>query len=478
MSRESFPIQAGHILSSFDFQPFGAVLQPLIHDAVKECGLTGVRKGTKLPPVFVIWIVLMFVIRRDVNGRKVINWMLSGWRWCEGVLPASATLISKGALSHARKRVGVPVFQALLAKLHGPHGTLSPDFHGRISGAFDGSTGTMPDTPSNRHAWGKPGSRGRAAAFPQLRFMSLLILSTRTIWDLACAPYRGKRTGERALMRRILARLGDVVLLVFLDAGLYSFEMVWTLQQHGHDVIVKVPSTVQLSMLQRLPDGSFLTRIQGSLEDLSRPPSPSGRRHWISKVVTVRAMRVRISGYRPWTLVTTMLDAGIPATEIAEHDHRRWHIEIAYDELKTHQCATLRGQSPTTFRSKCGELVEQELYAMVMMYTTIRLMMVQAAQTADVSPGDLSFLDTLHLVLEAAPFMTLHDEARQVIVFEYLLDVLATARIFRSPQKRVAPRVVKVAHARFPRKRETDVVKILERDTALEILEWREKNAS
>ena len=478
MSNATSPIQDSHILSSFDFQPFGTVLQPFIREAVIECGLSAVRKGTKLPPVFVIWIVLMFVIRRDLNGRKVINWMLSGWRWFEGCLPASATLISKGALSHARKRVGVAVFRAILHKLHRQHGRLTPDFHGRVSGAFDGGTGTMPDTPSNRDTWGKPGSRHGAAAFPQLRFMSLLMISTRTIWDLACAPYRGKRTGERALMRRILERLDDVILLVLLDAGLYSFEMVWTLQQHGHDVIVKVPATVKLSRRKRLPDGSFFTRIEGSLEDLTQPPSPGGRRHWTTKVVTVRAMRVRIPGYRVWTLVTTLLDATISATDIATHYHRRWDIEIAYDELKTHQCATLRGQSPTTFRSKCGDLVEQELYAMVIMYTTIRLMMVQAAQTTGGSPCDLSFLDTLHLVLEAAPFVTLHDEARHVMVFEYLLDVLATAKIVRSPQKRVAPRVVKVAQARFPRKRETDVVEIRETDNALEILEWQEKSAS
>ena len=175
--------------------------------------------------------------------------------------------------------------------------------------------------------------------------------------------------------------------------------------------------------------------------------------------------------------MTTLLDAAIPATEIARHSHRRWDIEIAYDELKTHQCATLRGQSPTTFRSKCGELVEQELDAMVIMYTTIRLMMVQAAQTSGTAPRDLSFLDTLHLVLEAAPFVTLHDEARQVIVFEYLLEVIATAMIVRSPQKRVAPRVVKVAHSKFPRKRDTDRVEIRDGDNTVEILTWREKSA-
>ena len=115
---------------------------------------------------------------------------------------------------------------------------------------------------------------------------------------------------------------------------------------------------------------------------------------------------------------------------------------------------------------------------MVIMYTTIRLIMVQAALTSGGTPRDLSFLETLHLVLEAAPFMTLHDEARQVIVFEFLLETIATAIILRSPQKRIAPRVVKVAHAKFPRKRDTDVVTIQDRANTVKILERREKSAS
>lgn len=199
------------------------------------------------------------------------------------------------------------------------------------------------------------------------------------------------------------------------------------------------------------------------------------------EVLTLRAMRVQIPGYRPWTLVTTLLDPAIPAREIAQHYHTRWDIEIAYDEIKTHQCATLRGHSPTTFRSKRGDFVEQELYAMVIMYTAIRLLMVQAAQTTDVDPRDLSFLDTLQHIVNAAPSLTLHaihDEARLVVVFRYLLEVIATATIDRPRRQRVAPRVIKVAHSKFPRKRDTDVVVMRDMDKDLNILVWQEKTAS
>ena len=462
--------QKGHTFEEFDFQPFGTLLQPIIRKSVEECGLATVRKGTKLPPIFVIWVVLMSTIRRDLNGHHLINWMLSGFRWFEGCLPACSQVIRDGALTHARERVGLTVFQTLFRKLQGQHPPLQPDFHGRVTGAFDGSTGTMPDTASNRATWGKPGSSRGPAAFPQIRFMCLLVVATRTIWELAYAPYRGKQTGERALMQTIVQRLGGVVFLLLLDAGLYSFEMLWLLKHNGHDVIVKAPKTVKLPVLKRFSDGSFLTRIMDSVEVSGDPECPTARRQWRTESLSLRAMRVQIPGYRPWVLVTTLLDLAIHAREIARHYHTRWDIEIAYDEIKTHQCATLRGHSPTTFRSKRGDFVEQELYAMVIIYTAIRLLMAQAAQTTGADPRDLSFLETLHHCIEAAPLLTLHDEARQEIAFQYLLSVIVTARIDRPRRQRVAPRVIKVDRSRFPRKRDTDVVIIRDMEKDLKIL--------
>jgi hypothetical protein len=48
---------------------------------------------------------------------------------------------------------------------------------------------------------------------------------------------------------------------------------------------------------------------------------------------------------------------------LVKHYHQRWEIEIAFDEIKTHQCARLRGQMPTIFRSQRPDLVKQELYS-------------------------------------------------------------------------------------------------------------------
>jgi hypothetical protein len=291
--------------------------------------------------------------------------MVSGFRWLTVELPPQTKLISDGAISHARVKLGVEVFRVLWDKLRASSQALPADFHELTSVIFDGSTGTMPDTETNRAAFGKPHARRGTAAFPQVRLMGLLAVAQRRLVDLAFAPYTGKGTGERALMRTLLTRLPCRGLLFLMDAGLYGFEVLWDITQQGGQVILKVPAQVNFNHLQRFPDGSWLAEVTGKLLDPTLPPSPSGRRHWQTPTptLTVRVIRIEVSGFRPFWLMTTLLDPAITAREIALHYHRRWDIEIAYDEIKTHQCVTLRGQSPTTFRSKLPDLVKQEIYA-------------------------------------------------------------------------------------------------------------------
>jgi hypothetical protein len=68
--------------------------------------------------------------------------------------------------------------------------------------------------------------------------------------------------------------------------------------------------------------------------------------------------------------------------------------QLAFDEIKTHQCATLRGQAPTVFRSKTAELVEQELYAMLIVYNLIRDLIHQAVAPQHKDPRLISFLES------------------------------------------------------------------------------------
>ena len=133
------------------------------------------------------------------------------------LLPPQTRVIQDGAVSHARVRLGVGVFRSLFYKLTASLWPIEPDFHGYVSAAFDGSTGTMPDTECNVNEFHKPRSRSGNAAFPQMRMMTLMALPVRLMLDVAYAPYTGKGTGERSLVREILSRLVCKGLLFLLD---------------------------------------------------------------------------------------------------------------------------------------------------------------------------------------------------------------------------------------------------------------------
>ena len=161
-------------------------------------------------------------------------------------------------------------------------------------------------------------------------------------------------------------------------------------------------------------------------------------------------IHVQIPGFRPTRLITNILDMTISARELAIHYHRRWDIEIAFDEIKTHQCAVQRGHAATVFRSKTPELVVQELYAMLVVYNCIRGLMSEAADIHNKNPLLLSFLDTLQFVIEAFPNLAFSDDKRTQ--YNYLLYLVSESDIDRPRRHRINPRVVKIKSSKFMRK--------------------------
>ena len=454
MSEMSIRDAFSEIGPEFNFAPLGELLQPFIKQVLVQQGKAMYRAGTLLVPTLMVWLVLALTLRRDLSYPHLLNWMLSGFRWLEGIVPAMTDLVQDGAISHARVKLGWELFRDLLRAMMATQSALEPDFQGRISLIFDGSTGTMPDTEPNQERFAKPSSRRHTAAFPQVRMMALCSLSVRLILEIAYAPYRGKGSGERALVREILDNLRRMTapFLFLMDAGLYAFDLLWEMRERGEDFLIKVPATVKFKVQKRLSDGSYLSALTHKVADIEAGLSPSGRQHWKTVSLVVRVIDVHIPGFRPHRLVTSLLEEEIAARELALHYHQRWDVEIAYDEIKTHQCATLRGQSPTTFRSKRPDLVIQELYAMLIVYNAIRLIIAQAAHSQDKDPRSLSFLDALQHMIDAAPIVTALSSDRRQERFQHLLQLIAHSDIDRPRRPRLNPRVVKLKMSKFTRK--------------------------
>jgi hypothetical protein len=147
------------------------------------------------------------------------------------------------------------------------------------------------------------------------------------------------------------------------------------------------------------------------------------------------------------------LDPAVTAREIVVHYHKRWDIEIAYDEIKTSQCATLKGHIPTIFRSKECRLVEQELYCIVISYNLVRLLIKEAVADEGGDPLTISFLDALQIIFECATIPTMGCGEK---IREYMLQMIAESKIDRPRRPRRNNRVVKVKMSKFKRKQSAD----------------------
>ncbi len=116
--------------SHYNMAPFDQRLSPLIKECLSERNKAD-RKGTKLVSSLVIWLVLALTIRRDLNCRAVLNWLVSGWRWLSCRLPHQ--LVSEGSISHARRRVGAEVFKTLFYRVISTFNPIDADFHHWVS---------------------------------------------------------------------------------------------------------------------------------------------------------------------------------------------------------------------------------------------------------------------------------------------------------------------------------------------------------
>jgi hypothetical protein len=96
----------------------------------------------------------------------------------------------------------------------------------------DGSTVSMPDTPSNQEEYPQSKSQKAGAGFPIARMVALIDYATGVLLDLAQGPCKGKETGEHALLRQLLPTLTPNDLLLG-DRYYSSYFLMATLIMQG-----------------------------------------------------------------------------------------------------------------------------------------------------------------------------------------------------------------------------------------------------
>jgi hypothetical protein len=361
------------------------------------------------------------------------------FRWLNRFRPRGTP--ERSTLCEARQRLGVAplrwLFEAVI-KLWGTLKTPACFYDGMRLMALDGFLVDVPDTPDNDRVFGRPRNGHASGAFPQARILALCEVGTHILWKYLIKPVRRAEIS----MARVLLRFLAPDMLLLWDRGFLSYDHVAQVLFQGAQLLARVKTNLIFTRRQRLPDGSYLSKLYASAKDRKHD-----RKGLAVRIVeyTIRDRGRPGSGERH-RLLTTLLDwRRHPAKRLIELYHERWEEELAIDELKTHQRQrpVLRSQTPAG--------VVQEIVGLLLGHYVIRVLMCEAAAREKIAPRRLSFTAALKILRCRLPECPRNDVGR-MHWYDNLLMEIAEERLAER-RDRINPRVIKRKISKWLKKR-------------------------
>jgi hypothetical protein len=395
-------------------------------------------------PVLTLWAFLSQILSSDGSCRAAVARVLA-WLVSQGEPPCSP---QTGLYCKARQRLPESLLRRLVRET-------GQDLHRRSLAAWrwkgrrvkiaDGTTVSMPDTPTNQAAYPQSPSPQPGLGFPLARLVVIFCLAGGTVLEAALGRYQGKQAGENSLLRTLADTLepNDVLLADRYFGGWFDIAL-W--QQRGVDVVVRLHQLRRCDLRRG--------RRLGPDEHVMAWPKPQ-RPDWMDEAtyqslpqeLELRAVRVRVRqrGFRTKVLVvvTTLLDAAAyPAADLADVYRLRWHAELDLRSLKeTLGMGVLRCKSPA--------MVRKEVWAHLLVYNLIRAVLAQAAQEYGADPRELSFKGGVQALAAFAERLLGATEETAEELYAWLLLTIGAHQVGDRPD-RVEPRARKRRPKEYP----------------------------
>ena len=383
-------------------------------------------------PLVTLWVFLGQVLSADSCCRAAVARLIA-YRLSQGQRPCSP---ETGAYCQARKRLPEKFFSDV-ARQTGRTLDSGVEPHWlwkrRRVYVYDGSSVSMPDTPENQAAYPQPVAQKPGLGFPLARIAAVFSLACGAILDLGICRYAGKGQSELSMLRALwdLFVAGDVLLA---DRLMCSWSDMVMLKQRGVDSVTRLS--------KRRADFRRGKRL-GKDDHIVQWPKPTKPRSMdretydaLPEFLTVRETRVRVeqAGFRSQTIiiVTTLLDGDeISKDDLAQLYRARWNAELDLRSLKqTMQMDILRCKTP--------ELVRKEIWTHILAYNLIRTIIAQAASKHGIDPRSISFKGAIQTLEAFQPVIALqgqHDSAFRNLLYQQLLDAIATHRVADRPDR-------------------------------------------
>jgi len=280
-----------------------------IHDALRTTNRGSVRQR-RLPAFMTAWVVIAMGLFRDRAIDEVVAHLGLANR-SKSCGRTDSPPVGSGVIAEARRRLGEEPMKVLFYRTvneRSARGDSGETWRGLVPFGLDGIVFRIADEKANDAEFGRPGSNRGVSAYPQARVLLLTELRTHLFCDAAIGPCRGKRTGELSLARDVWGRLPSRS-IVLLDGGLVDYGVLFRLH-HGDNAdtaqqrhwLVPAKKSATWNRVKRLGHGD-------SIVDLRIGSKPRKEDPKLPPTMQVRAIVHQVRGFRPKTLLTSLLDA-------------------------------------------------------------------------------------------------------------------------------------------------------------------------
>jgi hypothetical protein len=392
--------------------PQAAIGASVVESVCRELGLEW-RNTTLTPPV-TIALLAQQVLAGNVSNPELIRKAgldITPAAYCtaKGRIPLEAMKGISQRVCAAAERVADEHLEYL--------------WKGHRTWHMDGSSFSMPDTPELQEYYGQPGNQKAGCGFPVAHLLCLFSAASGLVRDVTVSPMR---TGDLACTPQIHPNLcpGDIVIG---DTTFGSYFHLALLQRQG---ALGVFPSHQKRIVDFRPDRPY--SLPGKQRCKGQPTSrwirqlgwddqiveyfkPQACSKWMDRdshdaspaSIVVREIRRTVDqgGKSPWVIVivTTLLDPELyPADEIVELLKQRWNVEVNLRHLKT----TMKME---VLRCHSVEGVQKELWAFVLIYNLVRVIMLEASQRQAAPLDRISFADALYWMRYAKPGQDMPD---------------------------------------------------------------------
>jgi hypothetical protein len=308
---------------------------------------------------------------------------------------------------------------------------------------LDGTTLTMPCTPSLLEAYPPSHNQNGESHWPILRLLVAHDLYSGIALRPEWGPASGAKTvSEQRLTEKLMPRLPAGAGILG-DQNFGVFSMAWAAQQSDHPALLRItPARAKRAFGSEFNSGTDL-KVEWKPSRADRKSHPELPREASVKGRLIVQKVYPSDGSASFKLyLFTALD--LSAKEIVQIYAERWNIETDLRTIKK----TIRLE---TLDCKTPDMIAKEIPLAITAYNLVRAVINKSAQRTGMSPRQYSFSRVLDLINTWLPHLVcITDEAELEAEYERMIRYAGQCKLYKRKKSTSYPRAVWHRRRTFP----------------------------